>query len=73
MTFLAARLVSACLPTLFEVLKMKFSKRVRNNKTYVTVHGDFDYNTLVAALRGKFPSVRITSGGSYTSVTGVVE
>lgn len=52
---------------------MKFSKRVRNSKTYVTVTGDFDYNTLVAALKVKFPNVRITSGGAYTSVTGELE
>lgn len=51
---------------------MKFSKRVRNGKTYVTVKGDFDYNTLVSALTAKFPNVRVTSGGAYTSVTGVL-
>jgi hypothetical protein len=52
---------------------MKFSKRTRNGKTYVTVHGDFDYNTLSQALRNKYSNVRITSGGAYTSVTGVLE
>ena len=52
---------------------MKFSKRVRNGKTYVTVAGDFDYNTLTAALKAKYPNVRVTSGGAYTSVTGVLE
>lgn len=52
---------------------MKFSKRVRNSKTYVTVSGDYDYNTLVSVLMAKFPNVRITSGGAYTSVTGVLE
>ena len=51
---------------------MKFSKRVRNGKTYVTVRGDHDYNTLSQALAAKFPGVRITSGGAYTSVTGVL-
>jgi hypothetical protein len=51
---------------------MKFSQCVRNGKTYVTVRGDFDYNTLVQALVSKYPGVRITSGGSYTSVTGVL-
>lgn len=52
---------------------MKFSKRIRNGKTYVTVAGDFDYNTLVSALLSKYPNARVTSGGAYTSVTGVLE
>ena len=52
---------------------MKFSKRVRNGKTYVTVKGDFDYKTLVTALWAKYPNVRITSGSAYVSVTGVLE
>jgi len=53
--------------------ELKFSKRNRNGKIYVSVHGDFDYNTLVQALRNKYTNVRITSGGAYTSVTGVLE
>lgn len=51
---------------------MKFSKRVRNGKTYVTVAGDYDYTTLVSALLAKYPNARVTSGGAYTSVTGVL-
>ena len=51
---------------------MKFSKRVRGERTYVTVAGDFDYATLVSALTSKFPNVRITSGGAFCSVTGVL-
>jgi hypothetical protein len=52
--------------------ELKFSKRTRNGKTYVSVQGDFDYNTLVQALLKKYPSARITSGGAYTGVTGVL-
>jgi hypothetical protein len=54
------------------VAKMKFTQRVRNDKIYVTVRGNFDYNTLVRALSERFPGVRVTSGGAYTSVTGVL-
>ena len=53
--------------------ELKFSKRNRNGKIYVSVRGDFDYNTLVSALVRKYPNVRITSGGAYYSVTGVLE
>lgn len=52
---------------------MKFTKQLRKGKVYVTVKGDMSYNELVSALVSKYPSVRITSGGAYTSVTGVLE
>ena len=53
--------------------ELKFSKRNRNGKIYVSVRGYYDYNTLIRALVSKYPNVRITSGGAYTSVTGVLE